>query len=49
MVIDANSIIIAILASILSGAGTALIAIINEIKKKRFVSTKKLKMSLKWT
>jgi uncharacterized protein YlxW (UPF0749 family) len=51
MVIDSSSIIIAILASVLSGAGTALIAIINENKKEKFRQNERaqdeLKMELK--
>ena len=51
MVIDSNSIIIAILASVLSGAGKALIAIINENKKEKIRQNEKaqdeLKMELK--
>ena len=51
MVIDSSSIIIAILASVLSGAGTALIAITNENKKEKVRQNEKaqdeLKMDLK--
>lgn len=51
MVLDANSIIIAILASVLSGAGTALIAIFNDNKKEKNRRNEKaqdeLKMDLK--
>jgi uncharacterized protein YlxW (UPF0749 family) len=47
MVLDANSIIIAILASVLSGAGTALIAIFNDNKKEKNRRNEKAQDELK--
>ena len=47
MVIDSSSIIIAILASVLSGAGTALIAITNENKKEKIRQNERIKDELK--
>jgi len=47
MVLDGNSIIIAILASVLSGAATALIAIIHENKKEKIRQNEKAQDDLK--
>jgi uncharacterized protein (DUF3084 family) len=47
MVIDSNAIIIAIIASILSGAGTAIIAILNENKKEKIRQNEKARDDLR--
>jgi uncharacterized protein (DUF3084 family) len=47
MVIDSNAIIIAIMASILSGAGTAIIAILNENKKEKIRQNEKARDDLR--